>query len=73
MTPYELALLIDCYAGKGLLSVMPTPLRDQTLRSFAMNGLIGNVDTYEITERGKAHVEYLLTRPWPVCKWVHES
>jgi len=76
LTPNDIDVLIHFCVCSGRHEWQDTPAVKESIQKFLNDGLLGfssNPSGYEITKKGKAHLEQLCNLPYPVQAWVDAS
>jgi len=80
MSPLEIHMLLEIYTYVRLEDTnfaQLLPLHEEVMEGFVGADLVrlkehfsGGEIAWEITDRGKAHVDALCALPYPECQWV---
>jgi hypothetical protein len=74
MSPSHIEFLLHCHYSPRKHDRVDAPAIQKAIKEFLEDDLIemklSEVDVYNTTDRGKAHVSQLCTLPLPVAKWV---
>lgn len=74
-SPLEIELLFHCYVSPERFPRIGAPAVVEALLRFKVDGILQNrgPDTdllFEVTEKGKAWIEMILSTPYPVSVWM---